>query len=745
MTSHRDDIPLDACLEEVLAGRAPPDLQDRILQAWAIRRASRGLPNLNGSLPPLPGPAVAPGFEFPVAPPRVVPVSASAPPPAAAPPVIVADRASRGRSRRERFTTAHWAIAATLAAAVLIAVTTWLRDNRLPGGQLAKPAAPATEPSPPLAKAAPRSPQPSERVVTQAPRSPKPGVSPPGGSSTPAPAGQLAKGSPPAVVPQPLPTSPELAPVGPPSPSPAVVATPDYRQPASDREILSFVSAELSRGWKDAKINPSEQASDQEWCRRLFVRLIGRIPTVEELRQFTASKSKRKREELVDRLLTHDDYREALASHWSHEWADLLVGRTVSSTNPNRQGLEQYLRSAFYRNLPYRQIAAELLTAVGSPTPGQPDFNGAAGFLALNDSKEAGNATARTARVFLGHQLQCAQCHQHPSQDWSQQDYWSFNAFFRQLEVQKQGDVLRLADIDFVEIKSVTTEGEVYYETPSGAMKSAFPEFLGGEKIPTSGRLSEVNRRSELARLIVESPQFSRAFMNRLWSHFLGYGFTRPVDDMGPANQPAQPELLDRLAGEFEASGYNIRKAMRWIVLSDPFQRSSKIPAGNLADLPEAGDTPLFSRYYTRQLQSQEVFDSLLIAADLRKNSKTLDTEQARRDWLAQFHRPMGTDDADEETHFNGSVRQSLIMMNGDLMRHASSKDAGMLKSLSESPLKPEEKVAHLFLAALSRDPSPREREAAAKLLAFHKGNLAAALEDIWWALLNSNEFILDH
>jgi hypothetical protein len=349
--------------------------------------------------------------------------------------------------------------------------------------------------------------------------------------------------------------------------------------------------------------------------------------------------------------------------------------------------------------------------------------------------------------VFLGQQLQCAQCHHHPTNEWGQQNYWAMNAFFRQARVQQVAGVTHLTDEDFVDRKTVTTEGEVYYELPNGTIRATGPMFVDGTKIEPSGKLDDVNRRQELARLVINSPQLSTALVNRLWSHNFGYGFTRPVDDIGPQNQPTHPELLAKLSEQFAAHNYDVRKVMKWLVLSDAFGRSSRITGNNLKDAPDAGSVPLFSHYYTRQLQAEEVYNSLLIAADLRKkapNPKELET--ARVDWLAQFNRPMGTDDSEEESHFNGSVRQSLIMMNGDLMRRAvNSGDGSFLKSLQQSNLKFEEKVEHLFLAALSRQPSKRELDAVRQIVAQNANNPAAVLEDIWWSLLNSNEFILDH
>jgi hypothetical protein len=163
-------------------------------------------------------------------------------------------------------------------------------------------------------------------------------------------------------------------------------------------------------------------------------------------------------------------------------------------------------------------------------------------------------------------------------------------------------------------------------------------------------------------------------------------------------------------------------------------------------DLPEAGETPLFSRYYARPMQAEEVYNALVQAARIRQGtSGRAEIEKARVDWLAQFNRNMRTDDGQEESRFSGPG-QALALMNGDLMRRAvSSQDAGLLKSLATSPMSFEKKVEHLFLTALSRPPTRRELAEAAKILAAGQNQETTALEDIWWALLNSNEFIIDH
>lgn len=724
MTPEREDPILDAMLEEVLGGRTPPDLSARIMQSLALRGAAirEVRPEMNGYVEPVAPPlplrtVVSQGMASASALPGHVQVSAN--------------HALRGRKSSR----IAWQ---TLAAISLVVVL---------GVGLGAIGIIASRNQPNVAKNGPKvngeqgivkkvvpGPAKNQRAKPQAdlPLIAKT----PEKSLTPAP--RITVPEPEETVVKPAPASgfPER----------------DYALQASpDSEVTSFVSAELHRAWTENSVNPAPLASDGEWCRRLYIRLLGRIPTGEEALAFLNDPAKDKRPKLVDRLFTDDKYVEEYSQYWAGVWANVLIGRTTGTQDGSpvdRAAFEQYLRHSLAENKPYDKLVYELLTATGSAKAGADDFNGAVNFLLAGLNENATLVTARTCRVFLGQSLQCAQCHQHPSQDWSQQQYWSLNAFFRQAKVEQTAAGPRVVNADFHDLKGVTKEGEVYYQQPSGQMKVALPQFIDGKAVEPSGLLSEVNRREELARLIVRSDNLPRALVNRLWSHFFGFGFTKPVDDMGKSETAVHPEILDRLSKEFVARNFDLKAAIRWIVLSDPFGRSSVVPVGSLADSPQAGTAPLFSHYYTRQMQAEEVYNSLLAAASLRnKSGDNADLlAQARVDWLQQFNRNMGTDDAMEESHFNGSVRQSLEMMNGDLIRQTAGggKD-GFLPGLIRSDMPLNEKVEHLFLASLSRKPTGRELTAIAKILANAKDKPAAALEDIWWALLNSNEFILDH
>lgn len=725
MTPDREDPILDAMLEEVLGGRTPPDLSARIMQSLAIR----------GGASPVQRPQAS-GFAEPAAPP--LPLRAVVPPAVSAAASHGSNGSSNGHvqlavnsSRSRKQSSSAWQTVVAVSLVVLLGVG--LGAIGIIAGR-----------NPNVAKKEPKE---IDKAIVK--------------KNTPAPDKSRET--------KPLPEAPQIAkvPETTPTPAPSKTIPPpedtnvkpvpasgfperDYAIKASpDAEVTSFVSAELHRSWTENSVNPAPQAADGEWCRRVFVRLLGRIPSGEETLAFLNDNSKGKREKLVDKLLTDDKYIEQYAQYWAGVWANVLIGRTAGAQEGvDRAAFEQYLRHSLAENKPYDKLVYELLTATGTAKPGAEDYNGAVNFVLAGLNENATLVTARTCRVFLGQSLQCAQCHQHPSQDWSQQQYWSLNAFFRQAHIEKTGAGPRVVNTDFYDRKGVTTEGEVYYQQPSGQLKSALPQFIDGKPIEPSGLLSEVNRREELAKLIVRSDDLPRALVNRMWSHFFGYGFTKPIDDMGKTNAATHPELLDRLSKEFVARNYDLKSAIRWIVLSDPFGRSSVVPVGSMADSPQAGTAPLFSHYYTRQMQAEEVYNSLLAAANLRsKAGENADVlAQARVDWLAQFNRNMGTDDAMEESHFNGSVRQTLEMMNGELIRQtAGSGKSGFLPGVIQSNMPVNEKIEHLFLASLSRKPTGRELTAIQKILTNSKDKPAAALEDIWWALLNSNEFILDH
>jgi hypothetical protein len=548
----------------------------------------------------------------------------------------------------------------------------------------------------------------------------------------------------------------------------AVVAVP---VPAAEDEHfgipqVKFINAQVSAGWGDAKLTPSKAATDGEWCRRVHLDLIGRVPTVDELNRYVADSSPAKRAELVSRLLG-DDYVDEYARHWTDVWATVLIGRNVQNERVNRPGMRQYLRRALSKNIPYDQFMEELVTATGANANKKDveGFNGATNFLS-GKMEEMGvengvQATAKTAQIFLGLQVQCTQCHNHPFNKGKQNQFWEMNAFFRQTRALRKragtDDVqwVELVDEDFAGEGGNPEEAELYYELRNGLMKVAYPVFVDGTEISKSGYLPAkledgtsygVHRRRELALLVKSSPFFPRAIVNRMWAHFLGYGFTKPVDDMGEHNPPSHPELLDGLAERFREQSFDLKELARWIVLSRAYALSSTTSAGNSRDDPALGEKPKFSHFYLRQMQAEQLYESLLTATQADKTRSGEDAAKTKDKWMSQFVIAFGTDEGDDATTFNGTIPQVLMMFNGELIKQATSTGkGGFLDKVATSPMASKKKIEMLYLAALARKPSATEIEVANKLLAARGGDVVGALQDVWWAVLNSNEFIIQH
>ncbi len=737
---HYDRI-LETCLEEVLGGQSPPDVADRVVQAHRAVASVSGNGSDSGISEPVPVVARSVTDESPAS---AAPSAAVAPRPAPDPLSIQAT----GHSRRWTSRRSTW-IGVAAAASVLIVGTLLgalaLHFSQSPSAQSPRGGTASTDGAGTKKKAK------GDRGETTPPQVAGEKGQHSGGTGSPPAPGTTQEHSPDGgSFDNPSPFGPREV-VGNSSDPPIA---PEPVDPLPEAELVAFIDANVAQYWTDYRATPAAVAPDSQWCRRVYLRIVGRIPTVEELERFVRDNRSDKKRRLVDELLSGDEYVEEFARNWTSILTNALIGRvggTQADELASREGLQQYLRRSLYENKPYDQVAFELIAAEGAGRPGAADYNGATNFLLSGMSDKATLATSRTARVFLGQQIQCTQCHDHPENNWKQSRFWELNAFFRQMHAERDprsGEV-RLVDRDVVGDGGDADEAEIYYEQLNGKMLVAYPALAGTPAVGRSGLVSQVDRREELARRIVAHDDFARAAVNRVWAHFFGYGFTRPVDDMGPHNPPSHPELLDLLADQFRAHEFDVKGLIRWIALSRSFGLSSDVPAGALVDNPTSGDAlPLFSYYYTRPMQPEEVFASLeLVAATYDARGDFAEQQREKTQWLGQFMRNLGTDEGEESSTFQGTINQSLMMMNGPLMRRATSVEhANLLSRVAASRISPEEKVEHLFLAALARKPNRAELALASRLVASApRGSPAAPLEDVWWALLNSNEFILDH
>jgi hypothetical protein len=522
---------------------------------------------------------------------------------------------------------------------------------------------------------------------------------------------------------------------------------------------VAKINEQIRQVWTDNSMAPSAPATDGEWCRRVYLDVLGRVPSVSELKEFVTSREADRKAQLVNKLLHDENYLEDYARNWTTIWTNILIGRTGGTedrTLTSREGMQKFLRDSFAQNKPYDRMVSELVTATGTTSPGGKGFNGATNFLVMKLDENAAQATAMTAKIFLGLQVQCTQCHNHPFNDWKQQKFWEFNAFFRQTRALRTF-VPGTRDVQSAELINQDYGGEgggggaeeaiIFYELRNGLMASAFPVFVDGKEAPRSGFVSDSVRRNELAKMIVNSDYMEKTIANRMWHHFLGYGFTKPIDDLGPHNTPTHPELLEYLGKEVRKNSFDLKELMKWIVLSEAYSLSSKITPSNKADDPLMGETPKFTHFYLRNMRAEELYESLIVATEAQKTKGDYaEQEKLKSAWLQQFNQTFGTDEGDEQTTFNGTIPQALMMMNGDLVKKATSTEAGsFLHKVANSNMSPAAKIEFLFQSALARSPNSSEVDIANKLVVARGGNSVAALQDIFWAALNANEFILQH
>jgi hypothetical protein len=501
---------------------------------------------------------------------------------------------------------------------------------------------------------------------------------------------------------------------------------------------LDFIDERLREAWEQASIKPSPLATDEEFLRRVYLDLIGRIPNTDEAMAFLQTKESGKRQKLVIRLLEHPDF----AKNFANLWTVLLIGRKTRDRDVDRGGLSAWLRKQFNGDRPWNEVTYDLITAKGSNKE-----NGAVNFPLAHLEFGAVPLTSITTRVFLGQQIQCTQCHDHPSNDWKQADFWSINAFFKGVKKHevKTVDASGAEVADHFELDDEPTDAFASFDKRNGLVGIAFPRFLDGRKI-SQGR--DVERRVELGKFIADpkNADMAKAFVNRMWGHFLGRGFVHPIDDFGAHNPASHPELLDELAREFMNSGFDVKALIRWITSSQAYNLTSTMTKGN------EKDETLFSHMALKPMTLEQLFDSLLTATSAHKTAGGDSDDRKRDDWLKKFVVVFSTNDEGEEgSNFQGTIPQALMMMNGDLMEQAvGGKRGSFLANLLEQAQMQRRTppvlfmVNHLYLAALSRPPTARERTMADRFLSNNPDTINV-LEDVFWALLNSNEFILNH
>jgi len=540
------------------------------------------------------------------------------------------------------------------------------------------------------------------------------------------------------------------------------------KEPPSDVvEMVKLINDKLEESWKANKITPSFYIDDHEFIRRASLDIIGRIAYPTEIAEYMRDPVEKRRSLLIERLLSHEEY----PRQWANLWANWLLTRAGDfGRGKYHNQMVIWLEDQFAQNKPYDEIATRLITAKGKNS--DPN-NGAVNFILAHvgeviprdKQREEGHfemvpLTSRITRVFLGTQVQCAQCHAHPFfGSLKQEQFWGVNAFLRQ--VKREGAPMRPAkgvrpDLTLVDDEGVNGDASVFFEMRNGKVRMWQAEFLpppGKERGPRlDPKKKGVSRREELAKYLVEHDMFPKGMVNRMWGLFMGRGFVNPTDDFNDNNQPSHPELLNELSARFKQYNFDQKKLIRWIANSNAYHLSYVANPTN----DKVEHETQFSRMIMKALSPEQLFESLSAAtqpppsksmSDAARQKLANEKEKSRNEWLAALITNFGDDEGNEIT-FNGTIVQALLMMNGKNINDAISAPTGTVANAISTSRSPSQVIEKLYLAALNRPPRRTELNRVLADLPLRRGfkdSTKAQYEDLFWALLNSNEFLLNH
>jgi hypothetical protein len=495
----------------------------------------------------------------------------------------------------------------------------------------------------------------------------------------------------------------------------------DYEPPKiSGNYIDQRIGAKLHQ----LRITPSEICSDEEFLRRATLDIIGLLPTADEYHAFTTDTAADKRAQLVDRLLDRKEFAEL----WAMKWADLLLIRSSNQVSyKSIYRYSQWLTENISSDVPLDQMVRELLTSAGG-TFSSPPTN----FYAIqpNTQKTAENV----AQTFLGIRTQCAQCHNHPFDRWTMDDYYGFAAFFGQIG-RKTGEDYR------EQIIFNRGSGEVKHKVGGRVMP---PKFLGGALPETKGK----DRRVVLAQWLTaaDNPYFAPSVANRVWAHFFGQGIVEPVDDIRVSNPPSNPALFAELGQRLVDYKYDFKRLIRDICASQAYQRASRPTDDN------AHDRRNFARSSIRRIPAETLLDSISRVTETKDKfrglpigSRAVQIADARftNYFLQTFGKSKRTSVCACDATTAPTLSQALHLINGSSV-HNKIAAGGVVKRLVNEKLAVDEIIEQLYVRCLSRKPLEPEM-AALRAVVAKAPNEAAGLQDVFWAILNSREFLFNH
>lgn len=501
----------------------------------------------------------------------------------------------------------------------------------------------------------------------------------------------------------------------------------------------NFIDTAMGRQWQQLQLSPAPLASDGEFVRRVYLDLIGTLPSPEEVRRFLASTDGDKRARLIDELLERPEY----VDYWTLKWSDLLRAHRRSLGEKGLATFNAWLRQALRENRPFDQIVRQLLTAQGNLYQ-----NGAAAFYYVDQTPE--ELAETTAQVFLGVRLQCAKCHHHPYEVWSQDDYYGLAAAFSRVQ---RKDTLENGRYGGAQSVRLAATGKVT-NPATGAVVAA--RAFGETPLADT---PQTDPRRELADWLTQkdNPYFARNLVNRYWGHLFGRGLVEPIDDLRSTNPASHPEVLDALADDFVEHGYDLKHVLRTLCNSSAYQLASEFAPRRDAE------GMFFTHRQPRRLPAEVLLDAINQAAGTEEKFNdggrgrfgntmvpkgtraiALPDPTVNSYFLDVFGRPNRTSACECDRGSRADLSQVLHLINGDQVHEKTAHAQGRIAQRLSAGASDAELIEELYLATFCRLPDERERETVTGLIAA-AASRKEGFEDLLWALLNSTEFVFNH
>ena len=499
-------------------------------------------------------------------------------------------------------------------------------------------------------------------------------------------------------------------------------------------EPANMVDQAVFNKLRQLGIPASELCDDATFLRRVSLDITGVLPGEEEVRTFLADTAPDKRDRLIDRLLDSTSY----ADHFANKWNFVLRNKKEGGEDgPGTQLFHRWIWNRMYDNVPYDQFVREIVTASGDP-----QINPAVTWYRDVDSVE--EQVEDTAQLFLGLRIQCARCHHHPFEKWSQDDYYGMAAFYSRVGKK----VIPNGSGNMRDRRVFHNEGVATSSNPRSG-RAIRPTGLGADSAYDVA--ADQDPRVKLADWMTDpkNPFFARSVVNRYWKHFFSRGIVEPEDDMRATNPPSNPELLDGLSQHFIASGFDLKELVRTICRSRTYQLSA------LPNDYNASDKQNFSRYYPRRLSAEVLYDAFHQVTDTSENfggvpagtraMQLADASNATY-FLQVFGQPRGDTACECERSTDANLAQSLHLLNGREIQDKIARDnARTARLAADANRSPEDRIREVYRWVFAREPAADELEVAVSYLKRHTDNPRRGFEDIVWALINTKEFQFNH